>query len=778
MKRHLDASLSPAERAKALLKIMNVEEKIGQLCKLDGFKSYERDGGSLKINKEFKDKFSEIQIGSMYGLLRSDWWTQRGWINGVVPKLMGEAVNMFQKYVTENTRFKIPLLLAEEAPHGLMALGCTVFPTGLGMGSTWNPELIRRIGETIGAEGASSGVHTVYGPILDVPQDPRWSRTEEDFSEDPALTAELGKAYVEGVQGGGLPRKGSLFSTLKHFGAHGTPEGGHNSLAAHLGPIELRNFHLKPFETCVKAGAGSLMCAYNTVDGIPCGSNKALLTGILRDEWGFDGFVVSDRGVIPNHTWQRLAADEAEAAAKVLKAGLDTDEGCIDFYAKGLRDALKRGLIDIEDLDRAVERVLTMKFRLGLFEDPYFKAGGSVDLVGSPKHKETALEAARQSLVLISNKADALPLENVKRLAVIGPNANAPMNQLGDYTAPQLRDAISTPLDGIKELGSKRGVEVLYSKGCKIRSLNSDLLNDALETAKKADAVVLVIGGSSASDSEASFQTTGAAASKQVAEASESDKESGEGYDRAKLRLAGLQLELLRSLRKLGKRIVSVLVMGRPLIIDEVVELSDAVLMAWYPGMQGGRAIAEALFGEFNPGGKLPISIPCDEAQLPVYYYSYYERPNYIDLKSKPSFQFGFGLSYTGFEISKPELDKASMSPSGKAVVSVNVKNVGKRDGDEVVQLYITARSSSVARPMRELKAFKRVHVKAGEAVKVSFSLGSSELGVYGQDLKWRVEPGKYTVAAGGSLASLLESELEVKPKGKSVKRLERKTRR
>lgn len=759
---YCNASLPVESRVRDLLQRMSVEEKIGQLCKLDGFKSYDRNGDVFTVRQEFKDKFAEVQIGSMYGLLRADWWTGRNWDTGLEPRLMANGVNSIQKYVIENTRWHIPLILAEEAPHGLMVLGGTVFPTGLGLGATWNPELVEKVASVIGAEGSAAGIHTVYGPILDIPRDPRWSRTEEDFSEDPVLTSELGAAYVEGLQGGSFPTRGGLFSTLKHVGAHGDPEGGHNAAPSHVGPIEFRNLQFRPFEACIKAGARSIMCAYNTIDGIPCAGNKALLTGLLRDELGFDGFVVSDRGAIPNLKYHRFASDEAEASAKSLKAGVDTDEGCPDFRWHGLRDALKRGLITLEDLDLAVGRVLTLKFRLGLFEDPYFKRGSAVEIIGSASHHEIALEVARQSLTLLSNTSDALPLEGVKSIAVIGPNADTPMNQLGDYTAPQKREDIVTVLDGINDLATKRKVEVRYKKGCKVRSLRRDMFDDAINIAQQVDAIVLVLGGSSAPESECEFLQTGAARAQEIGDNSESDKESGEGYDRAKLRLGGLQLELLRELRKLGKRLVTVLIMGRPLIIDEVVEQSDAVLLAWYPGMQGGRAIAEALFGELNPSGRLPISFPSNEAQLPVFYNGHLPRNDYIDLSGKPSFSFGFGLSYTKFEYSNLKLDKNLIPSDGSIIVIVELKNAGKFDGDEVVQLYLTAHNTSVARPYRELKTFRKIHLKAGQRAAVSFILSSKELGVYGQDLKWRVEEGRFTVAIGGNLDSLLESEFIV----------------
>lgn len=750
-------------RVRDLLARMSVEEKIGQLCKLDGFRSYDRKGEALTLKPEFVECFSRVPIGSMYGLLRADWWSGRSWDSGLTPALMEKAVELFQKHVIEHSRWGIPLLLAEEAPHGLMALGGTVFPTGLGLGATWNPNLLKQIGEVIGNEGGTAGIHTVYGPILDLARDPRWSRVEEDFSEDPALAAQLGRAYVEGLQGGIFPKPNRPFATVKHFAAHGDPEGGHNSAPVHLGPVELRNVQLRPFAAAIKAGAQSVMCAYHSVDGIPCAANRHLLRDVLRGELGFNGFVVSDRGAIPNLKHHRFALDEAEACAKALKAGIDTDEGCIDFYSRGLREALNRGLIATSDLDQAVGLVLSIKFRMGLFENPYPKKRRAIEVIGCAAHRQVALEAARQSITLLSNANGTLPLTHVKKIAVIGPNADTPMNQLGDYTAPQIRADVMTVLEGMRELGAKKGIQVRYSKGCKIRSLRGDWLKESLAVAEEADAVVLVLGGSSAADSESGFLENGAARVKEVQLDSEFDKESGEGYDRANLRLGGLQLELLRQLRCQGKRLITVLIMGRPLIVEEVLDYSDAVLLAWYPGMQGGRAVAEAIFGEINPAGRLPVSFPISEAQLPIFYNTHLPRNHYIDHKGGARLSFGFGLSYSTFSYSVPQLDKCGVSPGGKVKLSVDVQNTSQRLGDEVVQLYLTVYGGSVARPYRQLVAFQRISLKPEESRKVAFVLGVEEMGVYNAQQQFVVEPGKYVVGVGGCLDSLQELEFHVK---------------
>ena len=719
-----DQNLSASLRANDLLRRMSLREKVGQLCKLDGFCCYDRIGDGIVIKQSFKDTFKETPIGSMYGLTRADWWTRRDWETGIVPRLMSESVNAVQNYVVTHSSWGIPLILAEEAPHGLMTLGGTVFPTGLGLGSTWNQKLIKKIGDVINSEASAVGVHTVYGPILDIPHDPRWSRNEESFSEDPLLTTKLGIAYVEGLQGGHFPTKGRAFSTLKHLAGHGDPEGGHNSAPSHIGPIEFRNIQFRPFEACIRAGARSMMCAYHTIDGIPCAGNHDLLTGIVREECGFEGFIVSDRGAIPNLLAHRFAADQAEACALALKAGLDTDEGCLEFYSKGLEEALNRGLIDISDIDQAVGRVLELKFRLGLFEHPYRRTGDPVEILGCDQHRNTALVAARESLVLLTNKNNLLPLTKVRSLAVLGPNADEPMNQLGDYTAPQRSDDVITVRGGLERLGAMRGLTIHYAKGCGVRSLKSDGIPEALRAAGAADVSVLVLGGSSAWSKDVGALPNGAAQAAAQREDLEIDKESGEGFDRASLRLGGLQIELLKKLKAAGKKVVVVLIMGRPLIINEILEIADAVLLAWYPGMMGGQAVAEALLGLYNPGGRLPISFARDEGQLPVYYNTHLPRGNYIDLDGSPQLSFGFGLSYTKVRYSAPRLSSSILRLGKRAEVSVTVTNTGVLPGDEVVQMYLTDQVASIARPFRELRGFRRIHLNAGDSMEVTFPLG------------------------------------------------------
>ena len=736
------------DRIHDLLARMSVPEKIGQLVKLDGFRSYTRQGEDYVLSGEFLDKIKKYPIGSLYGLIRADWWTEKDWNNGVPAEQMAKVQSLFQSTVMESSRWGIPLYVAEEAPHGLMALGATVFPTGLGLGSTWDKDLLLRIGRVIGTEARAAGVQTVYGPILDLARDPRWSRVEENYSEDPYLTSVFGVQMVKGIT------SARTVSTLKHFLAHGSPEGGHNSYPAHLGPIELYNGHLRPFRDAIKAGAKSIMSAYSTVDQEPSSGSYHLLTKILRDELHFDGFVVSDRGAICLLESQRLASDNAEACALALKAGCDVDEGNFDYVTDGLEKALVRGLITIQDLDVAVGRMLKVKFDIGLFETP-FPTRNPAEILGCPAHHVVAHEASRKSLVLLKNNG-ILPLTNLRSLAVIGPNADNMMNQLGDYTAPQKRHEVYTVLDGLRQLSGTRGISIHYAPGCKVRHLDQSGFAGALAGAEKADAVVLVLGGSSTKYGTTMRRTdTGAAEVPAILGANDWDKESGEGTDRATLTQSGVQLELFRELCKTGKPVIVVLIQGRPLEVNEYMDQAAAVLMAWYPGMFGGLAVAEALLGDYNPGGRLPVSVPRHPGQLPVFYnHTTWNcaRADYVDMSGAPRLLFGYGLSYTTFAYSGLTIDGRT--------VSVTVHNTGARDGDEVVQCYLTDLKAMIVRPVIELAAFERIHLRAGETARVSLELGDEVLGYYDATLQFRVESGVFRIRVGGSLESALEAEL------------------
>ena len=616
--------------------------------------------------------------------------------------------------------------------------------------------------ESIAAEVRAAGAHIAYGPVLDLARDPRWSRVEEGYGEDPYLAGRLGEAFVRGLQGDVFdPAAGKVISTLKHFAAHGAPEGGHNSAPAHVGLRELYEFHLPPFFRAVRAGALSLMSSYNDIDGVPCTGSRLLLTEILRDEWGFEGFVVSDAAaVIGLATSQRVAADAAEAAALALHSGVDLDLWD-DAYGAHLSEAVDRGLLAESDIDTAVLRLLRLKFAMGLFENPFVNEAVPAGTLGCPAHRAVARDLARQSLILLENNG-VLPLTNVNSLAVIGPNADTAMNQLGDYTAPQRRESVLTVLDGIKQVAGA-GLTVRYAKGCKVRSQSRDGFPEAVALAQQSEAVVLVLGGSSSPESNTGFLENGAARIVEVRTDSEFDKESGEGYDRALLDLAGVQVELLQELKSTGTPIVVVLIQGRPLKLQAVAELADAVLLAWYPGAEGGYAVAEALFGILNPGGKLSISIPSHEGQLPVYYNATMPRGNYVDWPAAPHYSFGYGLSYTTFRCEDLRVTPEVISPEGVAQVSVTVTNTGAVAGEEVVQLYVTDDVASAVRPLRALQGFARVRLEPGESREVTFPLDRDALACFDAKMEHRVEPGTFTLHVGGSPTALLTGTLRVR---------------
>ncbi len=730
-----DIQKSPEERTADLLARMTVEEKIGQLVKMDGFRSYIRQGDEFCFTERFSN-FSEKWIpGTMSVLLRADWWTQINWNNGVTPDNMRKAVQTFQKFVYENSRLHIPLYIMEEASHGMMALGSTVFPTGIGLGAMWDPGLMKQIGHVVGRECAAAGVQATHGPVLDVIRDIRWSRCEENYAEDPELTALYVESYLAGLQAEGI------VPTLKHFCGHGSPEGGHNHGPAHAGPVEMFNGQLRPFRRGIAAGARSVMSSYNAVDGEAVTGSHYYLTEVLREQMGFDGFVVSDRGAIPRLVYQRICRTPAEAAAIALKAGCDVDNGGWEKQAKNLTDALKQGLISEADLDLAVGRVLKLKFQLGLFENPY-PGSDPVKVLHSADNRQIALTASRKCLTLLKNNG-VLPLKNVRKVAVIGPNADNVMNQLGDYTAPQLEGSVSTVLSGMRELAQQENVEILYAHGCSIRKHDRSGFAEALQAAEQADVIVFVPGGSSTKYGSGTKRTATGAAVAEILSPEESEKESGEGTDRATLHFSGVQLELFDLLCKTGKPVIAVPILGRPLIMTELLEHAAAVLLAWYPGEAGGTAVAETLFGKYNPAGRLPVSLPRSEGQLPLYYNTLEERPDYVDLTAAPLLPFGFGLSYTTFSYSDLMWD-------GKTL-SVDVTNTGNEDGEEVVQFYLTAMNSPIQRPYLELAGFQRIFITKGETLRVECTPSRDALGYYDRHGIFHGPSGEFTFHAGGN---------------------------
>ena len=555
-----DPSFSIDVRLSDLLSRMTLEEKVGQLLCPLGWEMYEIHGNEVCPSGKFKQLIKERNVGMLWATYRADPWTKKTLANGLNPEMAAKAGNALQKYVMENTRLGIPMFLAEEAPHGHMAIGATVFPTGIGMAATWSPELVKEVGQVIAKEIRSQGGHISYGPVLDLTRDPRWSRVEETFGEDPVLSGTLGASMVDGLGGGNLSQKYATIATLKHFLAYAVPEGGQNGNYASVGIRDLHQNFLPPFRKAIDAGALSVMTSYNSIDGIPCTSNHYLLTQLLRNEWKFRGFVVSDLYSIEGiHESHFVAPTKENAAIQSVMAGVDVDLGG-DAYTN-LCHAVQSGQMDKAVIDTAVCRVLRMKFEMGLFEHPYVDPKIAAKTVRRKEHIELARKIAQSSITLLKNENSILPLSKmINKVAVIGPNADNRYNMLGDYTAPQEDSNVKTVLDGIITKLSPSRVE--YVRGCAIRDTTVNEIEQAIEAARRSEVVIVVVGGSSARDFKTSYKETGAAVAE---EGSVSDMECGEGFDRASLSLLGRQQELLESLQKTGKPLIVVYIEGRPL---------------------------------------------------------------------------------------------------------------------------------------------------------------------------------------------------------------------
>lgn len=742
-----DASLPVEQRVSDLLSRMTLQEKIGQLRCTLAWNYYDIIGRKNVVpSASFKKDMAEGHVGMLWATYRADPWTRKTLDNGLNPRLAALCGNALQKYVMEHTRLGIPLFLAEEAPHGHMAIGTTVFPTGLGLAATFDREVARKVGSVIAREVRLQGAHISYGPVIDLCREPRWSRVEENMGEDPVLTGSMAAAEIEGLGGGDLTKPLATIPTLKHFIGYGTTEGGHNGAPTYLGKREIRQFFLPPFRQAIRAGALSVMTSYNSLDGIPSSMDDYYLQGVLRKEWGFRGFTISDLYSIDGiQSTHHVARDLAEAAADALNAGVDVDLGGRSYAM--LQTALDRGLTTQAAIDTACARVLRMKFEMGLFEHPFVDPDKAAKGVRSAENREVAHVAAQKVITLLKNDG-VLPLSKDVKVALVGPNADNVYNMLGDYTAPQEQGNVKTVLDGVRQyLPDSR---ISYVKGCAIRDTTTNDIAAAVEAAKRSDVVIACVGGSSARDFKTSYKETGAA---EANTNTVSDMESGEGYDRATLGLLGLQDRLLSALKRTGKPLVVVYIEGRPLLKNWAAEHADALLTAYYPGQEGGSAIADVLFGVYNPAGRLPVSVPRAVGQLPVYYNKKAVPQNYVEMTAKPLYAFGYGLSYTSFKYSNLRIDRKDAT---HFTVAFDVTNIGRRDGDEVPQLYLRDEVASVAQPVMQLRAFDRKFIKAGETCHFSFDLGPEALCIVDRNMKEVVEPGDFTVMVGSSSDNIL----------------------
>ncbi|MCM1448839.1 MAG: glycoside hydrolase family 3 C-terminal domain-containing protein [Clostridiales bacterium] len=730
------------ERVADLLSRMTLEEKVAQM-NMNGMGTYTqlKDGAGV-----VESPFINVQD---------------------IARLSAET----KRYARENTRLGIPPIQIGECLHGQLAMGATIFPQAIGQGSTWNPQLIEDMASVIALEASASGVDQALSPLFDLARDPRYGRTEECYGEDPHLVAAMGVAFVEGMQGkadytrthGIAP--GKLMCTAKHFAGYSVPAGGINLGPASLGEREMRTLHLYPFEEVVKKGnIFSVMPSYNEVDGIPAHSNRWLLTEVLRNEWNFRGFVFTDYGSLSHlYNFHNVAADAAEAGRMGLEAGVDIEAARPDAYAH-LVELVNNGIISEAQIDTAVGRILRAKFMAGLFEKPYPDPDNLKHTVHRPEHVQLARKVAEESIILLKNDDNMLPLDasKLRSVAVIGPNAD--QVQYGDYT--YTRDNMSgvTVLDALKaKLG--KNVTINYAKGCNITGSDCSGIEEAVEAARRSDVTVVVLG-------ETSVILSGLGWGVGLGENEPKDPfVTGEGYDVTDLNPMGVQRELLQAVYATGKPVVLVLVQGRPWSIDWEKQNIPAILEAWFPGEQGGNAIADILLGNVNPSGRLNCTFPASVGHLPVVHdykpsaHGINREPgtpdapgrDYVFSSPEPLFHFGHGLSYTSFDYSdmKVSQDKEAQT----VTVEVTVENTGSREGKEVVQLYLNDVVSSVTTPVKSLRAFEKINLKPGEKTAVSFVLDEHDLALWNRDMKFVVEPGEFKAMIGRSAGDIVLTE-------------------
>ena len=758
--------LSIDQRVKDLLSRMTLEEKAAQMIAAD-----KEVKDSVFISEDGTISFGNIKNAFPHGLGQitrpsetrgGQSQTSRTNAKPLTPYENAVLTNELQKYFVENTRLGIPVIFHEECLHGLVASHATSFPHPIAMAGSFNRDLVEEVYQTIAKETRLRGGHQALTPVVDIARDARWGRVEETYGEDPYLTAQMGISAIRGFQGNHAEIDGEhIAATLKHFAAHGQPEGATNTAPANYSERILREIHFYPFKEIIqKAGAKSVMTTYHEIDGVPINANKWLVTDILRDEWGFEGFVVSDyfsiremheRYGIGAH---RVAADGKHAAELALNAGVNIELPNPDCY-KHVVELVEEGKISEKQIDKLVGEMLKVKFELGLFDNPYTDPEKAQGFSGSEANRELAKKAALQSIVLLENKNYTVPinLDKVKNIAVIGPNANR--ENKGGYSG--IPNYYTTLLDGIKQkVGDK--ATVTNSEGCRITVGGSwvedkitfpdpeeekQKIAEAVEVAKNADVIVLGLGGNEQTSREAwNIYHMG---------------------DRANLQLVGMQDELINALSKLGKPIVAFMYNGRPLAINNLIDKADAIYECWYPGQESGVACAELLFGESNPGAKLAISFPRSAGHIPVYYnHKPSARRGYFNDDVSPLYPFGYGLSYTSFEFSNLRLQKETIAKDENVKVLVDVKNTGDYTGDEVVQLYIRDELSTVTRPVKELKDFARITLQPGETKTVELEITPEKLKFYDIHMNYVVESGIFSILVGNSSADKNLQKIEL----------------
>jgi beta-glucosidase len=738
--KYKDPSVPVKERVENLLSQMTLEEKVAQT------QAYWRtfNNEMLDENGDFNPEKAISLFKDGKGIGQISLHHDEG--GGKNARGMAELTNQMQKFIIDHSRLGIPAIFHGECLHGHAALDGTSFPVPLGLASTFDTALIRKLYEMTAEEARSRGLHLALTPVLDVAREPRWGRVEETFGEDPFLIAQMGIAVINGFQGNRTyTDKKHLFGTLKHFGAHGVPENGSNCAPSNISERVLREVHFYPFKEVIqKAHPKAVMASYNEIDGVPSHASRWLLRKVLRREWGFDGIVVSDyQGIKELNLLHNVAENFSEAAELAINAGVNF-ELPDPFAYPFLVELIKEGKVKESMLDDLVRANLTAKFEMGLFDDPYINPDEAETIVGSEKNSELALEAAKEVITLLKNDGNIVPLniEKIKTIAVIGPDANVGL--LGGYSG--MPKKVSTVLDGIKEKAGGK-TNVLYSEGCKITvggswaedtvilsnpEKDKKTISDAVRIARQSDIVILAIGGNEQTSREA--------------------WDKNHMGDRASLELVGMQNDLVKAVVATGKPVVVLLFNGSPLSVNEISKSVPAIFECWYPGQATGKAIADILFGDYNPGGKLPIAIPRSVGRIPSYYsYKPSARRGYLFDDITPLYSFGFGLSYTTFRYENLRIEKDSIKKDESTGVSVDVTNSGEREGQEVVQMYIRDSFSSVTRPVKELKGFEKVHIKPGETKTVTFEITPDLLSFYDIDMNYLVEPGEFVIMIGSS---------------------------
>jgi len=710
-----------------LMQKMTLEEKIGQMCQYVAIEhireTKKRMKGEVMIEDDQAGMYKGMSIADLKQLVRD------GKVGSFLHVKDAKEANELQKLAMES-RLKIPLLIGIDAIHGHALIeGSTVFPTQLSLASSWDNDLIYNVAKATAKEVRSTGMHWTFSPNVDVARDPRWGRTGETFGEDPLMVSKMGVAFTKGYQGDFGDE--NIIACAKHFIAGSEPLNGSNASTMDVSMHQLREIWFPPYKAQVDAGVYSFMAAHNELNGVPCHANKFLLTDILRNEWGFDGFVVSDWMDIERlYQTQKVAPSPEEAIKMSVDAGMDMHMHGPDFL-EPLKMMVKNGEISEARIDESCRKILKAKFLVGLFENPFCNEEVSKAILFNDKHKQLALDAARKSIVLLKNENNFLPVKESKKILVTGPNANN-HRMLGDWVLPQPDENIVTPFEGMQSVFTNADVEY-FDSGESLKH-PVDRIDKAAQKARNSDFVVVVVGSNSLRyDRE--------------------EKTCGENIDRANINLMGNQLELIQAIYAANKNVVVVFVNGRPLAEPWIKENIPAVIEAWEPGAMGGTALAEIIAGKVNPSGKLTVTIPYSVGQItsvynhkPMHFFH-----KYIDEPVEPLWAFGYGLSYSTFSYSNMNIEKSELKTGEPVKVTIDIKNTSNTDGDEIVQLYIRDNYSTVTRPVKELKDYKRVSLKAGEKKTVAFTIPFENLGFYNISDKFVVEPGKFTIMAGSS---------------------------